>query len=285
MGIRLIAVDMDGTLLNENNKITERTIRALVSAESRGILIVPATGRCRALLPEELRHNLRLRYAILENGAEVWDYQEERAVSQCFLPDGIAKRIADAVKNERCFAEFFRNGDAYAEIACLELLDEVQTEENFTEYFKRNHIFVRSLEKLPEVLKETKKINLYHLNADVRSELEIWLRGEGSLALTTSVFGNLEMQNKEANKGNALKILCGKLGIATEETAAFGDGDNDLEMLRYAGVGVAMENAAEKIKCAADETTLSNTEEGVAVYLEEMLRKETGGKQNENIYL
>lgn len=271
MDIRMIVVDMDGTLLNEVNKITARTIEVLQKAEDRGIMIVPATGRCRALLPDELRQNLNIRYAILENGAEIWDYKENKAVYQSSLPEGIAAQVYDRIKGHTCFAEFFRNGEAYSEMDCFDRLMGMELDQNFVNYFRRNHIFVRTFEKLPEVLRQTKKINMYNLEPSLRLELDKFLQDAGNCAMTSSVFDNLEVQNRKTGKGEALNILCERTGVSRKEVIAFGDGDNDLQMLQCAGIGIAMSNATEKTRNAADEVARSNKEEGVAVYLEKFL--------------
>lgn len=272
MDIRLIAVDMDGTLLNEENRITERTIEALRKMESCGALIVPATGRCRALLPKEIRQNLKIRYAILENGAEIWDYEKEEVFYEKGLSQETTEMIYHKIRNQAGFAEFFKDGEAYAEISGLGRLNQVYAEPNFVNYFKRDHIFVQNLEMRPDVLHRTKKINMYFLNPDLRKELEDMLRKEGNCEMTSSGFGNLEVQDRNVQKGAALKLLCEKNGILQKEVMAFGDGNNDIGMLQYAGIGIAMGNADEEIKKAADVVTLTNRKDGVAAYLEEFLK-------------
>lgn len=268
MGIRLIAVDLDGTLLNEENQISPRTIEALTRAEEQGILIVPATGRCKALLPRELLQNLKIRYTILENGAEIWDCEEGRALYKQRLKEETTRWIYQKVRNREGFAEFFRNGEAYAEISSLERLREDQVDRNFINYFRQNHIFVQNLEQLPDVLEQTEKINLYDLPSSLRAELVAALERDESCTVTSSAGNNLEVQGYEIEKGKALRILCEQLNILPEEVLAFGDGQNDLEMLRYAGTGIAMGNADGAIRQEADGVTRSNRADGVAVYLE-----------------
>ena len=86
--------------------------------------------------------------------------------------------------------------------------------------------------------------------------------------MTSSVPNNIEVNIRAANKGNALRILCNHLGIDLSQTMAFGDGGNDITMLRCAGTGVAMANACREAKEAADDVTADNEKDGVAVYLE-----------------
>ena len=99
MDRHLIALDMDGTLLNSENRVTERTQRTLQLLADMGHYIVPATGRTLCLLPEELGAVRGINFAVLENGSLVWDYGQERAVVRRLLPQGKAKEILEDRKS------------------------------------------------------------------------------------------------------------------------------------------------------------------------------------------
>ena len=109
--IKLIAVDLDGTLLDGENRIDGRNIRALQRALDMGIYVVPATGRCMGVFPQELTGLTGLRYAVTENGALIWDYQGERELRRWGLPRGKAEKILRLAEGERAGAGIRRTGE------------------------------------------------------------------------------------------------------------------------------------------------------------------------------
>ena len=270
--IRLFAADLDGTLLDSRNRITSRTLEVLGRAGEHGISVVPATGRCCALIPAKLRKLQSVRYAIVSNGAGIWDCHRDRFLYRETMPESCAGEILDWLEGNRGLAEVFVRGEAYADIRSLIGLNEGITDRNFVDYFSENHIFVEKLVKRRDLLEDAEKINLYFLDPDGRKQLEQQLRSDGRLALTSSISGNLEVQASCVNKGTALRYLCRTLEIPLEETAAVGDSDNDLEMLEAAGIGAAMENAGRQVKDGADFIIGHHDRNGAAEFLEDLMK-------------
>ncbi len=280
MDRHLIALDMDGTLLNSENRVTERTQRTLQLLADMGHYIVPATGRTLCLLPEELGAVRGINFAVLENGSLVWDYGQERAVVRRLLPQGKAKEILDEAYGGKfmealgrmgrgfCYAEIFVDGKAYADIRSIVGLSESSLGENFERYFLENHEFVEHLENQRWLLDRVSKINLYFEEEEFGQRVRENWRKIREVSLTTSVGGNVEFNAAETNKGIGLSGLMEYLNIPKERVIAIGDNENDLEMFARAGTAVAMENAKEMVKKAARKVTLSNDCDGVAVFLE-----------------
>ncbi|MFR7848631.1 MAG: HAD family hydrolase [Coprococcus phoceensis] len=105
--VRLAAFDLDGTLLDSANKISDFTIRQIQKAIDRGIEIVIATGRSVPLFPEELKRVSGIRYAIVENGAGIYDLKNQRFLFRRTIPYDIVRKIADCLEVADGFAEFF----------------------------------------------------------------------------------------------------------------------------------------------------------------------------------
>ena len=280
--IKLIAVDLDGTLLDGENRIDGRNIRALQRALDMGIYVVPATGRCMGVFPQELTGLTGLRYAVTENGALIWDYQGERELRRWGLPCGKAEKILRLVEGERAgaggnpahgrgfrvYAEVFVHGQAYADIRSLEGIEATPLGRNFIRYFTENHNFVSGLCAQQKLLDAAEKVNLYFPDsadgAGVRSRLE----QDASIKIASSICGNVEVTAAGVEKGAALWELAQQLGIGRREILVFGDNENDLGMFAAAGTAVAMGNAGERVRQAAGHVTGTNDEAGVAAFLE-----------------
>jgi len=249
--VRLAAFDLDGTLLDSANKISDFTIRQIQKAIDRGIEIVIATGRSVPLFPEELKRVSGIRYAIVENGAGIYDLKNQRFLFRRTIPYDIVRKIADCLEVADGFAEFFSEGNVYSDIENISRLNQVDKDDNFVSYIE--------------------KINLFFVNQNVQEKIKMVLKEETEVSATSSIADNIELQNSSVSKASGLKWLCDMLGIKKEETIAVGDGDNDRKMLRFAGIGAAMANASETVKGDADVILLSNNEDGALRFLSEYL--------------
>ena len=115
------------------------------------------------------------------------------------------------------------------------------------------------------------KINIFFADIADRAPLRCRLEQESGIAITAAMVNNLELNDENATKGNGLMWLADYLGVDREATMAVGDGENDVSMIRMAGVGVAMDNALDLVKQYADEITLTNDEDGVAAVIERLI--------------
>lgn len=271
MGIRLIALDLDGTLLTTDKRLTKRTEEALAEAASRGIHIVPATGRSITGLARKVRDLPFVRYGITVNGAAVWDMREELCIARRAFSNGQALEIWDFLEQYHTMTDACVDGTARMTPEYYRELDRYMPDEPRRFLIRSTRVPTEALRDwIRDPEKTVEKFNIFfeqRREADrLRAREE--LKQFDYLAVTTSLGNNLEINHKDATKGNGLKALADYLGIAREETMAFGDGENDISMLSQAGVGVAMENAAALVKNAADFVTLSNDMDGVAYAIE-----------------
>ena len=273
---RLLVFDLDGTLLDDKKRLPTENLQALQEAAVQGVVIVPATGRILRGIPEEIKELPFIRYYIVSNGAAVFDTREGRTLYRADIPLELALRTYDYLDSlpviydcyqdemgwmsremyERC-APYF----AY-EPGILELVDRLRVR---VEDFKGT---------LREHNRPLQKMQMYFLPEDEderQRQLKQIPELFPELEATTSVSNNIELNSVDANKGKAMLALAASLGIAREEILAFGDGSNDISMIRAAGLGVAMANSTPDVKAAADEVTLSNNEAGVAQVIRRIL--------------
>lgn len=269
--VRLIAVDLDGTLLDGRNRIAGRSIRILQKALDMGIYVVPATGRCIGLLPKELQALVGLRYAVTENGALTWDFQKEQEWRRISLPPDQAAAVLKLTGGMNAYAEVFCHGQAYADIRCLDGIERSALGGNFIRYFTEDHNFLRDLDREWKLLSEAEKVNLYFADSSDAERVRRCLETDRSISVSTSIGGNVEVAAAGADKGRALGELADMLLVDRKDILAFGDNENDLGMFKIAGTAVAMGNAGETIRAAADFVAGTNDELGAAIFLEKIL--------------
>ena len=269
MSRKLIAFDLDGTLLDDEKRIPPENVRALEAAAARGWVPVPATGRIVRGIPEPVKALPGVRYFIVSNGAGVYDAAEDRLLYRGDVPLELALRCYEYMDTLPVIYDCYQNESGWMTRSMYEnCAPYFPTEPHMLEIVKRLRVPVDDLkETLRQRGEPLQKLQMFFKPEDL-DERERQLRRIPELfpelVATTSVSNNIEINSVNAGKDKALLALAEHLGIRREDTVAFGDGTNDLAMLRAAGLGVAMANAAPKVKAAADEITGSNNDAGVA---------------------
>ena len=267
--IRLIAVDLDGTLMNRKKEITPRTRAVIKEATKAGILVMPATGRPVTGFPDVLEAIPDCRYALTSNGALVYDLQEKRPIYEDLISVENTLTILDYTKQYDLMVDIYVHGNGYSEKRNLANLAHFSFAEGMQEYVLRTRIPVDDIREF--AVRENvpvEKLVLFFHDVGFKPEMERLLEQFPFIRTTDAVPNNLELNNSTANKGDSLLRFGAQLGIAREEIMAIGDGRNDRDMIVAAGLGVAMANACDVLKEAADVETLSNDEDGVAAAIE-----------------
>ncbi len=260
--VRLIASDLDGTLLGPDHRVSDRTAEVLRAVADLGVEVVAATGRSHWSAVPLLEELGCIRWAICSNGATVYDFDRSEVVKRRPLSD---QHLGDVV--DRIRAAFPSVGFAWESATGIFhsdqwVLNRTATDDRFVAKRSRPTREFRVGEET--VL----KLMIAH---DSLTEYN-WLDAmsphvpEG-LSASTSGAAFVEITNPEANKGDALRVLCAELGVDQAGTIAFGDHSNDLGMLSWAGTGYAMANAAPRVLDIADETAPHNADDGVAQVL------------------
>ena len=270
MSIKLIALDLDGTLLTTDKRITARTRAAIEECEKRGIEIVPATGRAMRAVPAEILELPGVRYGIFTNGASVWDIREEKSIAAQYIDWQTALKAIEILERYPMLYDLYIEGRGICEAQFLERLEEFGVPPENCRIIRSSRQPVPNLiAYLKEFHPPVQKLTLIFREKAVKAEVRRELSQIDALSVTSSLPWNLEVNAQGATKGGGLERLRAHLNISREETMAFGDGENDLPMLQAAGLGIAMENGADFLKKQADIITLTNDRDGVAAAIEQ----------------
>ena len=268
--IKLIALDLDGTLLDSGKRLPPKNAAALAAAAEAGIEIVPSTGRFYRGMPEEIRALPYVRYTITINGAEVWDIRNDRGLYSSGIPLDKALEVFEYLEGFPVIYDCYQDGWGWMTAEMVERAEE------YVDYAPSLDMIHRLRTPVPELKaylrekgKGVQKMQLFTRDRALRERIFDDLKERyPDLLITNSLPNNLEINSAAANKGDALMALARRLALAREQTMAFGDGLNDLTMIRAAGIGVAMENGHPDVKAAADYVTADCDHNGVAAALE-----------------
>lgn len=267
--VKLIGMDLDGTLLTTKKELTLYTKAVLKRAAEQGITVLPATGRPLSGLTEELVEFQGFRYAVTANGGRVVDIRSGETLFQDLVPVETARKVLEILGHYDSLREIYFDGTGYAQEDALKEVGRYLEEPPVMEYIMKTRIAVPDLwEKFEEENRELDKVQGLFASMEERSLALEELKEVPGIEITGALRKNIEVNGAGVNKGRALVRLGQRLGISREEIMAFGDGANDLQMLKEVGIGVAMENAKEELKEAADYIAGTNDEDGVARFIE-----------------
>lgn len=273
--IKLIGLDLDGTLLDSDKVFTEYSRGVIAETLRQGIIVLPATGRPASGIPAEVMKFPGIRYALTSNGARVLDMQEERVLYERLIPYEPGERLLEILQKYDALLEIYYDGIGYASEKDLKVVERYMPSAPMVKYILNTRRPVEDVRRMyRREHRPADKIQALFASQEERKDA--FFEAEEKVPEITvcgALSNNLEANAKEANKGTALIKLGEILGIAREEIMACGDGSNDLEMVKQAGIGVAMSNAVDEVKEAADYVTLSNDEDGAARAIEKYVLK------------
>ncbi len=262
--VRMVATDLDGTLLGVDGTVSDRTARTLVAAEEAGIVVVFVTGRPLRWMDDLWQHVGDHGLAICSNGGVVYDARQHAVVRARAVDHDVVLEVAERLRAAA-------PGTAFA----LEKLKGGAVEPGFAPSRpKPADVVVAPLEELL-VGGVAVKLLALHEQWEPAAYWELVEREVGHLVTTTwSALGPLvEMSAVDVTKASTLAQLCDDLQIPASEVVAFGDMPNDLEMLRWAGSSYAMENAHDSVRQVADNVAPRHDLDGVAQVIESILAR------------
>ena len=265
-GVRLVASDLDGTLLRPDETVSERTRAALAAARDAGITVVLVSGRPpRSLGPIAERIGVG-GIAICANGALVWDLDTGTMVDSSPLAADLAARLVRTLREAIPGVLF-----------AVELEGSFGREAGWSDGLVAAPPAVLEADALELIRGPVIKLLVRHPNLPFAEVAERARAAVGDDAVATWAGLRLvEISAAGVTKAFALERLCRRLGVAAGEVVAVGDMPNDLAMLAWAGTAVAVANAAKEVLDVADEVTAANTEDGVALLLERILAANGG---------
>lgn len=275
--IRLAAIDIDGTLFNNHSQISEKNQSQIRRCTEKGVEIIISTGRPYAGLPAELLSSLGIRYAITANGAGIYALPDKKCIYESCMSAELVCRILPKLQEKEIHLDAFIDGDGYSQHSCAAHIDRLDMPESNRAYIKATRTFTDDLAvyiRENQLAVQKMLVNFYPLADGTlphREEVKELLASYPEITFLSGGYHNLEFTKAGTTKGSGLLYLCSHLGISPDETMAIGDTQNDLDILRTAAIGVAMGNAGDEVKKAADYVTLSNLEDGVAHALEHFI--------------
>ena len=270
---RLIAMDLDGTLLTTDKRLTERNRTAMEKAAEAGITVVPATGRIYAGVPEEIRTLPFIRYLILANGATVYDRETDKVLYSAEIPPETAINVLAWLDGFPVIYDCYQDDQGYM---TAEMWEKAERYAPSPIYLRMIRTLRKPVPDLKDHIREAgRSVQKLQAFCETTEEQILVLEKTAArfpeLAVSSSVARNVEINDARANKGAALQALCDYLEIGTESAMAFGDGFNDLSMIRTAGTGVAMGNSVQAVLDTADLIAPDNDADGVGCMIETIL--------------
>lgn len=272
--IKLIALDLDGTLLTTDKKLTDYSKKVLEKAIEQGCEVVVSSGRPISAIPKELVEFPGMRYMVTANGARIVDLKEKKTLYENLLPVETAAKVLDVLAQYDDIYEIFVDGIGYTKAEGMARLDEYFSNPAMREYMVETRIPVEDVKAtLYKYNKPLDKVQGIFLSREEKKPAAKQLAEIPGLEVTGAFGFNHEINAAGTSKGVALKRLGELIGIDTEEMMACGDGMNDYDMLRTVGFAVAMENGHSEVKEIADYVTVPNDEDGVAKAIERFVLK------------
>lgn len=283
--IKLIGLDLDGTVFDNEKKISERTKHAIVEAIRQGVVVIPATGRPLAGVPQEFARIEGVKYALTANGAAIYNLETKECIYRDAMSTELASEVIGKLQQYDVMVDAFIDGMGYVERDVLAQKDKYAMSEVIKQYIMSTR---RAVSDLVEYIKDNacqvEKITVNFkpasetLEDDPREPKLLWkkevmemMAEYPQLMAVSGVPTNLEITMATAHKGNGMIKLGEHLGITAEEIMACGDSENDMAMIVAAGFGVAMANGTDEVKAAANYITSSNEEDGVAEVIEKFV--------------
>lgn len=263
MKYSLIAVDIDGTLLNDHSELSSENIRAIEALSQKGIAVVPVTGRTYYEIPKAIRDCESIRFFVYSNGSCIFD-REQGAVYSSTIPCDTAAEIFSLLDSYDTYTEVYSGGYPWADVAKLsaECFDYYGISRRFQKIIEKSRKTVSDFSaELESGRLKPELFNSFFRFERERDECrEKLFKRFPDIEAVSSLGLNLEIMNEGANKGTGLMKLCDIIGVDTAGVIAIGDNENDIRLFEIAGRRCAVSNACDKLKAMATDIICSNNE-------------------------
>lgn len=262
--IKMIATDLDGTLFTDDKKISAGNLKAISEAVKAGVHFVPATGRALYTMPQDMKELEYADYAVTSNGAAVIDMKSRKPIYKKQIDLETARSVLSHAAKIGIMAEIFVDGRAYTLEKYMNDLVGYGVNPRFVKWYTDTRIVVDKYDNILKKDTTVENINMIFTDNDVRVETYKYLTEYENVEVTNSIGNNLEAGAKGCSKGEAVAFLAERLGITMDNVMCLGDNYNDMDMIKRAGIGIAVANGEDNIKSAADYVAKSNNDDGFA---------------------
>lgn len=275
--IKLVALDLDGTLFDNSSRISERNLTAIRSITDKGIHVVISTGRPFEEIPFDQIKGTGINYAITANGSGIYEISTGKCLYENAMDEELVTPILNFLLTRDIHMDAFIGGKGYTPVQCVETAQKLTVPSSIKNYIITTRTRLDNiLQFIHENQLKVQKMTLnFYPAADGtlidRETVRKFLVSNPSITTVCGGYNNLEFTRADANKGVGLRKLAEILGVNPDATMAIGDTENDLAIIEAAGIGVAMGNATDAVKAKADYVTTSNTEDGVAAAIEHFI--------------
>ena len=263
--IKLIATDIDGTLISSNMQLSDKNKEALDLCYKEGIKIVAATGRTYESIPEFVREHEGIEYIVCANGSAIYaGHPRILHHSFCLSPEAVYF-AEDIINNSPVVSELSYKGCQYITEENLKKLSTYGISETVMKYITSTRRVVDNLMDFAEsIIDEIEQISFCFSKEEEREFLYEKLSSSDLFVLTSAWSFNYEIHDHKAGKANGVSYICEQNNISPEEVLAIGNNDNDIDMINYAGIGVAVEDSSEETLKAAQFIAKPCREDGFA---------------------
>lgn len=275
--IKLVALDLDGTLFDNSSRISERNLTAIRSITDKGIHVVISTGRPFEGIPFDQIKGTGINYAITANGSGIYEISTGKCLYENAMDEELVTPILNFLLTRDIHMDAFIGGKGYTPVQCVEMAQKLTVPSSIKNYIITTRTRLDNiLQFIHENQLKVQKMTLnFYPAADGtlidRETVRKFLVSNPSITTVCGGYNNLEFTRADANKGVGLRKLAEILGVNPDATMAIGDTENDLAIIEAAGIGVAMGNATDAVKARADYVTTTNTKDGVAAAIEHFI--------------
>ena len=261
MAYKLIASDLDGTLLSDNAEVSKENFDAIKKITDSGVLFVPVTGRAMYEMPSSVVECDDIRYIVSSNGAVIYDKVTDEKITHCFTVERF-REIFQLLKNYQVTMtiHYDQKSITPADKVSDEAFDYYCVNDYYRKHIRTTNEMMDDFDEFFSQDREAEMLSIFFRHEEELQECYKALEAMGDVDITASTKGNLEIIRKGALKGAALIKLANKLSIPLSEVIAVGDSRNDLSMLNEAGLALATSNALDVLKEASDAVICSNNE-------------------------
>ena len=271
---KIVASDLDGTLLDTDQKISAENLAAISDMRRLGVHFVPTTGRTLSEIPEELLNSPDIRYFITSDGAAVYDSRQKKMILTHYITDVTLQFIMETLRPYNCYVLVHEGGVNHYDKAkhTAAYMDQCRVGQYFRDIINASAVGVEDFDDFLQRSAAIEMLCIFFESEDAMQHCKRIFVESGMLCASQSSDINLEIYTSSAGKGRTLRAFAEMLSVDPSEVIAVGDSNNDTTLLASAGLALAMENASDELKLLADQTICNNNEHSAKYILERFLK-------------